>query len=68
MTGDRTQNKVSTGTKSFIYIFCCFFPIKSREQSDISTYLPSNVMMRSSLIWFTLDVEKKELGRKHQYV
>ena len=59
MTGDQTQNKVQE--PRVLYTFSVVvFPIKPREQWDISTYLSSNVMMHGSFIWFELDMEKKE--------
>ena len=70
MTGDQTQNKVQE--PRVLYTFSVVvFPIKPREQWDISTYLSSNVMMHGFHMLFKLDVEKKkrkELGRMHQCV
>ena len=61
MTGDQTQNKVQVPRALYTFSVVVF-PIKPREQWDISTYLSSNVMMHGFHMSFKLDVEKKKKG------
>ena len=55
----RPNTEQSTVTNDF-YMFCCFCPLNLESSEILVLTLCSNVMMHVSVIWFELDVEKKE--------